>query len=184
MFELEKTDEVRKLIAITKSDSGISGPSLADAHFRLGELLAESMPFDPQETTVMAILRGGIFFAEGIYHRLGCRFDLYDPKHAPFVRPDTRIVIWPTPSSIPAGPYAAYWLRTSILRAAWQTAGQPRSSAGICTRSASLTIFSWDQPRRRRQEPKALTQLCVSSISCRIGLPVSSSADAAEPAAL
>lgn len=61
MFELEKTDEVRKLIAITKSDSGISGPSLADAHFRLGELLAESMPFDPQETTVMAILRGGIF---------------------------------------------------------------------------------------------------------------------------
>ena len=93
MFELEKTDEVRKLIAITKSDSGISGPSLADAHFRLGELLAESMPFDPRHTTVMATLSGGIFFAEGIYHRLGCRFDLYDPKHAPFVRPDTRIVI-------------------------------------------------------------------------------------------
>ena len=29
MFELEKTDAVRNLIAITKSDSGISGPELA-----------------------------------------------------------------------------------------------------------------------------------------------------------
>lgn len=92
MFELEKTDEVRKLIAITKSDSGISGPSLADAHFRLGELLAESMPFDPRNNG-NGHTEGGIFFAEGIYHRLGCRFDLYDPKHAPFVRPGTRIVI-------------------------------------------------------------------------------------------
>ena len=40
MFELEKTKEVKKLINITKSDSGVSGPELAKAHIRLGEILA------------------------------------------------------------------------------------------------------------------------------------------------
>lgn len=93
MFELEKTDEINSLIAITKSDSGISGPELARAHMRLGELLADHMPFEPDDTTVVAMLRGGIFFAEGIYFRLGCKFQLYDPKHGEFERPDTKTVI-------------------------------------------------------------------------------------------
>lgn len=93
MFELEKTDEVYKLIAITKSDSGISGPELAHAHIRLGELIAETMPFEPADTTVVAILRGGVFFAEGIYFRLGCKFQLYDPKDGKFERPKTGTII-------------------------------------------------------------------------------------------
>ena len=77
MFELKKTEEVKKLIAITKSDSGISGPALARAHMKLGELLAEKMDFDPEDTTVVAMLRGGIFFAEGIYFGLGCKFEVW-----------------------------------------------------------------------------------------------------------
>lgn len=94
MLELEKTDKVKELIAITKSDSGISGPKLAKAHMELGRLLAESMlQMDPEDTTVVAMLRGGIFFAEGIYFSLGCRFQIYDPKHETFVRPDTKNVI-------------------------------------------------------------------------------------------
>ena len=87
MFELNKTDEVRALIAITKSDSGISGPGLARAHMRLGMLLAEKIPVDPSDTTVVAILRGGMFFASGIYFKLGCQFSTYDPKHETFFRP-------------------------------------------------------------------------------------------------
>ena len=67
MFELEKTKEVKKLINITKSDSGVSGPELAKAHIRLGEILAENIDLNPSDTTVVALLRGGIFFAQGIY---------------------------------------------------------------------------------------------------------------------
>ena len=63
MFELEKTDRVKELIAITKSDSGISGPELAKAHMELGGLLARELKgFKAEDTTIVAILRGGIFF--------------------------------------------------------------------------------------------------------------------------
>ena len=44
MYELEKNESIEKLISITKSDSGISGPKLAMAHMELGKLLAERMP--------------------------------------------------------------------------------------------------------------------------------------------
>ena len=75
MFELEKTETVKELIAITKSDSGISGPELAKTHMELGRLLAEQMlKFDSEETTIVAMMRGGIFFAEGMYFSMGCKF--------------------------------------------------------------------------------------------------------------
>ena len=90
MFELEKTEEVERLILITKSNSGISGPELAKAHIRLGELVGVHIDVDPEETTVVAVLRGGLFFAQGIYFSLGCRFQLFDPKKEAFVRPDTK----------------------------------------------------------------------------------------------
>lgn len=94
MFELNKTDRIRELIAITKSDSKVSGPKLAMAHMELGKYLAQSFSeMNPEETTVVAILRGGIFLAEGIYFELGCKFQLYNPKGEDFVRPDTKHVI-------------------------------------------------------------------------------------------
>ena len=93
MIVINKTDEIEKLIAVTKSDSDISGPELAKAHMRLGELLAEQMSFVPEETTVVAMMRGGIFFAEGIYFKLGCQFQTFDPKREAFVRPSTKNVI-------------------------------------------------------------------------------------------
>ena len=94
MFELKKTDEINRLIAITKSDSGVSGPLLAEAHIELGKAMGKQMTmFDPTDTTVVAMLRGGVFFAEGIYFSLGCSFQTYDPKHETFVRPETKNVI-------------------------------------------------------------------------------------------
>ena len=42
MYKLEKNQEVERLIALTKSDSGVSGAELAKAHIRLGELLGRS----------------------------------------------------------------------------------------------------------------------------------------------
>ena len=90
---LGRTEEVEELIGITKSDSGVSGPLLARAHMRLGELLADKMDFDPDDTTVVAILRGGMFFAEGIYFGLGCQFQVYDPKQGNYIRPATTNVV-------------------------------------------------------------------------------------------
>lgn len=84
---------MEELIAITKSDSGISGPELAKAHIRLGELLAENIDLEPADTTVVALLRGGIFFAQGIYFKLGCKFEVYDPKKGEFTRPTTKNII-------------------------------------------------------------------------------------------
>ena len=94
MFEVNKTDRINELISITKSDSGISGPKLAMAHMELGKYLAQYFPeMNPEDTTVVAMLRGGIFFAEGIYFYLGCKFQLYDPKKDCFERPSTKNVI-------------------------------------------------------------------------------------------
>lgn len=94
MFELNKTEDVSKLIAITKSNSGISGPELVKAHIALGEALGKKMTnFEPNDTTIVAILRGGIFFAEGLYFALGCKFQTYDPKHEDFIKPETKNII-------------------------------------------------------------------------------------------
>lgn len=94
MFELEKNEEINKLIAITKSDSGISGPELAIAHMKLGMAMGSQIEgLAPEDTTIVAMLRGGIFFAEGMYFAMGCKFQTYDPKHEKFVRPKTRNVI-------------------------------------------------------------------------------------------
>ena len=49
--------------------------------------------FDPKNTTIVALMRGGIFFAEGIYFALGCKFQTYDPKHERFIRPSTENII-------------------------------------------------------------------------------------------
>lgn len=94
MFELPKNEEINRLIAITKSNSGISGPALAEAHMKLGMAMGKQMSmFEPMDTTIVAMLRGGIFFAEGIYFAMGCRFQTYDPKHESFVKPDTKNII-------------------------------------------------------------------------------------------
>lgn len=94
MFELEKTEEINDLIAITRSDSGISGPKLANAHIKLGMAMGSQIKgFNPEDTTIVAMLRGGIFFAEGMYFAMGCKFQTYDPKHEQFVRPETKNVI-------------------------------------------------------------------------------------------
>ena len=93
MFEIEKTEEIKRLIDITKSNSGISGPDLVKAHMRLGELLAKEINVDPEDTTIVAMMRGGLFFAEGMYFELGCKFQVYDPKHEVFERPSTKNVI-------------------------------------------------------------------------------------------
>lgn len=94
MFVIEKNKRINELIAITKSDSGISGPELAKAHIELGSYLSEAFSdCDATDTTIVAIMRGGIFFAEGLYLSLGCKFETFDPKLQEYKRPKTKNVI-------------------------------------------------------------------------------------------
>lgn len=94
MFELGKNEAINRLIDNTKSDSGISGPELAISHIELGKELGKQIKmFNPSDTTIVAMLRGGIFFAEGMYFSMGCKFQVYDPKNEVFIRPKTKDVI-------------------------------------------------------------------------------------------
>lgn len=93
MFVLPTSPATKRLIQITKSDSGVSGPGLVLAHMELGYRLGLQIPFPPEETTVVAILRGGICFALGMYIAMGCRFQTYEPKLEEFSPPETKYTI-------------------------------------------------------------------------------------------
>lgn len=93
MFLIKKNRKIKKYIKITKSNSGVSGPLLCRAHIQLGIELAKNIKINPEDTTVVAIMRGGIFFAQGIYFELGCKFCVYNPKIEEYHRPNTKYVI-------------------------------------------------------------------------------------------
>ena len=94
MFKINRDNTISDLIAITKSNSGISGPELVKAHMELGNKLGEAFSdLEPEDTTVVAIMRGGLFFAEGLYFKLGCKFQVYNPKTEKLIRPATKNVI-------------------------------------------------------------------------------------------
>lgn len=63
------------------------------AHIQLGIELAKNIKVNPEDTTVVAIMRGGMFFAQGIYFELGCKFCTYNPKTEEYIRPKTKYVI-------------------------------------------------------------------------------------------
>lgn len=75
-------DDTVNDIAICKSNSGINGSGLADAHIRLGRMLGASMRgFVPNaDTAVIVLERGGRFFGDGLYTSFGGIFYSYDPK--------------------------------------------------------------------------------------------------------
>ena len=77
-----RSGEVAELCATSKSDSGVSGNALADVHERLGELLGDVLArdFDADKTTMLCLLRGGLFLSRGIYRRFNCRYLLFDPR--------------------------------------------------------------------------------------------------------
>ena len=93
MFLIKKNRKIKKYIKITKSNSGVSGPLLCMAHIQLGIELAKNIKINPEDTTVVAIMRGGMFFAQGIYFELGCKFCTYNPKTEEYIRPKTKYVI-------------------------------------------------------------------------------------------
>ena len=78
----DHSTEIKNDIAICKSDSGISGSKLADAHIRLGRKLGEIIQgfILDKNTAVIVLERGGRFFGDGLYTGFGGTFYSYDPK--------------------------------------------------------------------------------------------------------
>ena len=96
MFELKTIEDIDDLIDITKSDSGVQGVDLKNAHIRLGQKLAEYIEVESKDMTIVAVMRGGIFFAEGIYDVLGkkgAKFDVVFPGVEKYERPQSKYIL-------------------------------------------------------------------------------------------
>lgn len=93
----QPSNELTELCNQSKSNSGLTGNQLAEVHERIGELIGERIAktYDPREITLVALMRGGMFFARGIFRKLNCRFQLFDPQRSTVDDLDvpTRIVI-------------------------------------------------------------------------------------------
>lgn len=89
--------EIEEMIEITKSNSQINGVDLAKTHIFLGQCLGkyliEEEKFNPTETTVVALMRGGIFFAQGIYYAMNCKFDIIQPKYEHYQKQTKKTII-------------------------------------------------------------------------------------------
>jgi len=61
-------EETKHLIAICKSDSGVTGAVLRNAHRRLGNKIAEMIveDYNARGATVICLMRAGLFFGWGI----------------------------------------------------------------------------------------------------------------------
>ena len=81
--ELKKTDKILTKIDMCKSDSGICGKSLRQAHYALGKELAKSLlvseKLENQKICIFIFMRAGLCFALGIADFLDkhCAVDLY-----------------------------------------------------------------------------------------------------------
>lgn len=69
-------------IAICKSNSGINGNKLAQAHFSLGQKVGMeiSQTFPSDDAAILVLERGGRFFGDGIYTTFGGRFYPFNSK--------------------------------------------------------------------------------------------------------
>lgn len=83
-------DRTNDDVQICKSDSGVNGALLADAHIRLGKKLGEIMreTIPNMDSAVIVLERGGRFFGNGIYTGFGGTFYSYYPKKD--ILPDLR----------------------------------------------------------------------------------------------
>lgn len=83
ILEKERPD-IAEYISVCRSDSGINGAQLANAHITLGQTLGQKIKeFLPSDNTAILVLeRGGRFFGDGLYTAFGGTFYSYNSKEA------------------------------------------------------------------------------------------------------
>lgn len=92
----KERSDLAEFISVCKSNSGINGARLANAHFTLGQAIGEKIAaFLPNKNTAVLVLeRGGRFFGDGLYTEFGGTLYSYNPKEAELPRiPQENIII-------------------------------------------------------------------------------------------
>ena len=80
---LKNTAESKTLIELCKSDSGITGKKLREAHYKLGSLVSKMIAEDyPNEKLAIVIMmRSGLSFGSGIADELDCPVLFYENEN-------------------------------------------------------------------------------------------------------
>ncbi len=95
LSDVANADDVR-YIDICKSNSGINGNRLAEAHMFLGRRMGRmlSTVYPAYKTAVLVLERGGRFFGDGLYSSFGGVFYTYNPSRDSFPEiSQTRVVV-------------------------------------------------------------------------------------------
>ena len=82
----DNDNDIADDISICKSNSGVNGAPLADAHIRLGKMLGKAMRgiIPHVDSAIIVLERGGRFFGDGVYTGFGGTFYSYNPKSDEF----------------------------------------------------------------------------------------------------
>lgn len=92
--DVAEDKKIKAYIEITKSDSGINGNKLAEAHFELGKKLAKYFSeLNPKQTTIVSFERSGHFLADGIFMNFDAKLVSYNSKFQDFPKIQTKNVI-------------------------------------------------------------------------------------------
>ena len=79
------SEELEQLVSICKSDSGVMGTKLRNAHYELGKKIAQTYQHSfSKDACIIAFLRAAIPFAFGIADILDCTVLLYDSSEKEF----------------------------------------------------------------------------------------------------
>lgn len=92
----KERSDLAEFISVCKSNSGINGARLANAHFTLGQAIGEKIAaFLPDKNTAVLVLeRGGRFFDDGLYTEFGGTLYSHNSKEAELPRiPQENIII-------------------------------------------------------------------------------------------
>ena len=89
--------ELLDAIAICKSNSGINGNRLAQAHYSLGQKMGSELnkTIPSNDAAVLVLERGGRFFGDGVYMTFGGKFCPHNPskEELPTIQESTIVIV-------------------------------------------------------------------------------------------
>lgn len=83
LTETRNDDGINQLIATCKSDSRVTGATLRQAHYLLGQELAATYKADFHDPIAVCLMRGGLPFSMGVADTLDCTTLFLDDKNSP-----------------------------------------------------------------------------------------------------
>lgn len=91
------SENLQNNISICKSNSGISGSKLANAHLELGGMIGEKLKesISNENVCILVLERGGRFFGDGLYLNFGGNFYPFNPnkEDLPRIKESTVVIV-------------------------------------------------------------------------------------------